>query len=134
MSHTDWIIIITTLTISSTLGVYVVIRKIKQYSSPPVNVLQRRGDIELVDYIEPSFPQQIYQYPDLLEPIPFPWDIYGKAPSYRTGTPPLYQSMERININSCLENAINLDYILWLLLFFMLTLLIRKLFQKLFIN
>jgi len=34
--------------------------------------LERRGDIELVDYIEPTQPQQIYQYPDLSEGQPFP--------------------------------------------------------------
>lgn len=37
---------------------------------------------------------------------------YGRVPSYRTGTPPIYQSIGRLNINCCLENNINLFYIL----------------------
>jgi hypothetical protein len=68
MLSSNIIIITATVTISSTLGVYVVIRKIIQYTRPPVNTLVRSGDIELVDYIEPTQPQQAYTHLDLLEP------------------------------------------------------------------
>lgn len=67
MSHTDWIWIIVTISFSSTFGVFVAIKKIKQYTRPPVNTLVRSGDIELVDYIEPTHPPQVYTNLDLLE-------------------------------------------------------------------
>ena len=60
MSHTDLILIISIITFSSTVGVYVVIKKINQYTTPPQNVLTRRGDIELVDFNEPTQPLQAY--------------------------------------------------------------------------
>jgi hypothetical protein len=73
MSHTDVIILISTGLFASTFGVYAIIRVIKQYTRPPVNMLERSGDIELVDYIEHST-----NYQDLLVPPP----IYGRIPSY----------------------------------------------------
>jgi hypothetical protein len=79
MTNSNIIIIVVTLTISSTLGVYVLIRKTIQYTRPPVNTLTRSGDIELVDYIEPTQPGQIYNYPDLFAPQ-FP--SYNRVPSY----------------------------------------------------
>ena len=60
MSHTDIILIITIITFSSTAGIYVAVKKIKQYTRAPENVLTRRGDIELVDYNEPTQPLQAY--------------------------------------------------------------------------
>jgi hypothetical protein len=77
MTNSNIIIIVVTVTICSTLGIYVTIRKIIQYTRPPVNTLVRSGDIQLVDYIEPT--QQIYNYPDLLEPQ-FP--IYERIINY----------------------------------------------------
>src|SRR5882757_5671304 len=82
MSHSDIIIITSTLLFASTFGVYAVIKIINRVTRPPVNSLIRSGDIELVnyieptnslvrtqdielvDYIEPTQPQQIYNYPD----------------------------------------------------------------------
>jgi len=116
MSHSDIIIIVVTLTISSTLGVYAAIRVINRHTRLPVNTLTRTGDMELVDYIEPST-----NYPDLLQPQQIYY--YDRVPSM----PPSYHTVDRWNINSCLENAINLEFISWLILFFMLMLLIRKL-------
>jgi hypothetical protein len=81
MDHTTIIYVVVTLSICSTLGVYAAIRVIKQHSRPVVNTLNRSGDIELVDYIEPTQPQQIHNYPDLLEPH-FP--TYERLPSYHT--------------------------------------------------
>jgi hypothetical protein len=130
MSHSDIIIIVVTLTISSTFGVYAAIRVINRHTRPPVNTLVRSGDIEMMDYIEPTHPQQIYNYPDLIGsqyPIYERISDYGTVPSYRTGTPPSYQNVDYWTINSSLENAINLEFILWLILFFMLIVLIRKL-------
>ena len=149
MRHTDInsniLIITVTLTIVSTLGVYVVIRKIIQYTRPPVNTLVRSGDIELVDYIEPTRPQEIYNYPDLLGSYYQTYESFsnygrvssywsgnppsylnGPCPSYQSGTLPSYQSVNRGYINCYLENSINLDFILWLILFFIVILLIRK--------
>jgi hypothetical protein len=50
----------------------------------------------------------------------------GAAPSYQTGTAPSYQTLPsyQTNINSCLENVINIDYILWFILIFIIILLI----------
>jgi len=125
MSHTDIIWIVVTLTFTSTVGVYAAIRYINLHTRPPVNSLVRSGDIGLVDYIEPSRPQQIFNYPDLLEShgrtsyyeiisdywrVPSYWS--GNPPSYRTGTLPSYQSVHSGYINCCLENNINLFYIL----------------------
>ena len=82
-----------------------------------------------MDYIEPTRPQQIYNYPDLLESpgrISYYYERisdYGRVPSYRTGTPPIYQSVDRFNIDCCLENSINLDFILIIIAFLVLTIL-----------
>ena len=62
MSHTDIILIIVILGLSSTAGVYVLVRKINQYTPIPQNALTRRGDIELNDFIEPTQPLPVY-YP-----------------------------------------------------------------------
>ena len=110
------------------MGVYAVIRIINQHTRPPVNTLERTGDIELIDYIEPTQPQQIYYYPDLLEPVfpiyeriprvPSYWS--GTPPSYRSGTLPSYQSNNRWFINSSLEDSINLDFIFIIFVFFLI--------------
>jgi hypothetical protein len=53
MSHTDIIIITGTLLLSSTVGIYAVLKYIKLHTRPPVNSLIRSSrDIELQDYIE----------------------------------------------------------------------------------
>ena len=136
MSHTDIIIITSTLLFASTFGVYAAIRVINRHTRPPVNSLEIPRAIELVDYIEPNQPQQIHNYLDLLEPQ-FP--IYerfpnyipysGRVPSQWSGIPPSYQIIDRWYINSCLENSINLDYFI-ILLFFLILILIFKLRYK----
>jgi hypothetical protein len=79
MSHSDIIIIITvSLFITSTVGVYTAIRYINLNTRPPVNTLISSGDIELVDYIEPSSnnsldlvqPQQVYISEVIPERVP----------------------------------------------------------------
>lgn len=109
------------------LGTFTTIKLIKRLTRPPVNTIVRSGDIELVDVVQPTRPQQTYNQFDLLnaEYPSFPrtsnYSHYydrvptfysGNPPSYRTGTLPSYQSVDRFYINSCLENSINLDYIL----------------------
>ena len=83
------------------LGTFITIKTINKLTRPPVNVLNRSGDIELVDYIEPTRPQEIYNY-DLLQPT------YERVVSM----PPSYHTVDRFNVNCCLENSINLDLIL----------------------
>jgi hypothetical protein len=132
MSHTDYIIIILGASLMLGMGACVAIREVNRYARPVENVLTRRGDIELGDIIEPTRPQQIYNYPDLLEPqfpiyerISYPPTYYTgpNPPFYQSGTLPYYQSVDGININSCLENSINLDFILIIIAFLVLTIL-----------
>jgi DNA polymerase type B, organellar and viral len=75
-------------------------------------------------YIEPAHPQEIYNYPDLLTPQ-FP--THHRVHSYWSSTPPSYHTTDGLNINSCLENAINLDFILWLILFFIFIFIVKYL-------
>jgi uncharacterized protein YneF (UPF0154 family) len=128
-------------TIAVPVGTFVTIKTINKLMRPPVNnLLRTHGDIEL-DYIEPTQPQQIYNYPDLLGQH-FPTHgiisnhpVYeGSLPSYfSTGNPPSYRSGNGFYINSCLENTVNVDYISWLILFFILGFLVIKyLSQKYF--
>jgi hypothetical protein len=63
--------------------------------------------------------------------VPSYWS--GTPPSYWSGTPPTYHTVDRLNINSCLENSINLDYIwiiflcfLILMLFFIIRIYVLK--------
>jgi len=124
MSHSDIIIITITLTFASTVGVYAAIRVIKQYTRPPVNALVRSGDIEMVDYIQPS--QQIHNYPDLIGPQ-FPTNVFsGRIPSIWSANPPSYHTIDRGYINSCFENSINLDYIMIILIIMFLVIIFWK--------
>jgi hypothetical protein len=97
------------------VGTFTTIKCIKKLTRVPENTLYRRNDIELVDYIEPSQPLNAYypnqidlvnnQFP-VLERISYPPTYYtgSNPPFYQSGTLPYYQSVEGININSCLEN------------------------------
>lgn len=102
MSHTDWIWIISTATFASTIGVYVLIRKIKQYTRPEENVLTGwNHDIEL-QYIEPIQSNardidisSIPQYPTsqaVINQLPIRWS-----------NPPRYSEITNYYINSPLE-------------------------------
>ena len=124
MTHTEIIWILATAGFASTFGVYAAIRKITHYTRVPENRLYRRSDIELVDYIEPTHPQQAYTYPDLLES-----QIYDRGPSYWSVNPPSYQTVDRGYINSSLENNINLDFA-WVILFIISILIISLLIRK----
>ena len=136
MSHSDIIIIVATLSFASTFGVYVAIIKIKQYTRRPMNLLNREhGDIELGDITEPVYPQQIYDPREFDFSIPQshnyerisnypPSYETGVIPSYHSGTIPSYHTYDRLMINSCLENCVNLDFILiiFILIFFLILL------------
>lgn len=134
MTNVEIILSALFLTFVSTAGVYVAIKHVNLYTRTPVNTLHRGSDIELVDYIAPTRPQQIYNYPDLesqfqinenvsnlYSKIPSIWSgtppSYGRIPSYWSGTPPSYHTMDRLNINCCLEKNINqyFNEILWLI-------------------
>lgn len=105
------------------LGTFTTIKCIKKLTRVPENTLIRSGDIELVDFIEPTRPQQTYDLLGQHFPIYDRFQSYppsyetGVIPSYRSGTLPTYQSIEGININCCLENNINLEIILLVFIF-----------------
>lgn len=140
MSNTEKIWIIAGIaTFAGTLGLLVGLREIvhRVNSIPVHNRLTRsHGDIELGNYIEPVQPPHSYQPIDLvnLNYEPYNWadrvpSYYtGPAPSYYSGgNPPSFNTVDRIYINSSLEDSINLDYILWLILFCVSLLMLRKL-------
>lgn len=130
------------------LGTFTAIKCIKKLTRPPVNTLIRsHGDIEL-NFIEPSQPGHAYLPIDTLNPNYMSYETYNwgervssywsnrlpsyfsgqHAPSYYSGgNPPSFNSVDRGFINCSLEDNINLDYILWLFLFYVFLLLIRKL-------
>jgi hypothetical protein len=67
MTTQDQVIIICVLAfIAVPLGGFITIKTINKLTKPPVNTLVRSGDIELVEFIEPVQPPQVY--PDLLSP------------------------------------------------------------------
>jgi hypothetical protein len=125
MSHSDIIIIVVTLTISSTLGVYAVVRYINLHTRPPVNTLVRPGDFQLVDYIEPTRPDYAYYPIDLSNPQ---YINYDRVHSYYSGNPPSYHTNDRFFINSCLENEniINSDFIIFIFMFMFFTIIFLK--------
>jgi hypothetical protein len=63
----------------------------------------------------------------MYDPVPSYWS--GTIPSYRSGTLPSYQTVDR-NINCCLENNINLHFILWLILILTLIIAIKYILKK----
>jgi hypothetical protein len=128
------------LTIAVPVGTFSAIKLIKKLTIPPVNNLNRRGDIELVDYIEPARPDYAYQPLDVVNPNYMNYESYnwpdrvftlwsdrvptyysrGPAPSYYSGgNPPSFNTIDRTFINSSLENNINLNlyFILIIILF-----------------
>lgn len=130
MSHTDYIVIILGASSLLMMGVCVAIREVNRYARPAENVLTRRGDIEMIDHIEPTQPLQAYtpRYLDLLNPeypryqrvsTLAPTYNSGPVPSYRSGTlPPPYESMDNF-INSPLELELSdiTPWVIFLLIF-----------------
>lgn len=61
MENTKLILIISLVFVSSSFGIYKIIKKIHQCVPDPTNVLtRRRGNIELIDFNEPTEPLQAY--------------------------------------------------------------------------
>lgn len=128
MTTQDQIIIICGLAfIAVPLGTIITIKTIKKLTRPPVNALNREtGDIELINYIEPSHPVDAYYPIDLvnnqipvLERISYAPTYYTgpNPPFYQSGTLPYYRSYETINCVLENENIINQDIIIWLITF-----------------
>jgi hypothetical protein len=118
MNKTDIIWIVATLTFSSTVGVWVLVRKIKQYTHTPTNVITRHNqDIELQNVIDPiqSIARDVDlsslpQYPTsqaIINHVPIRWNQYY---------PPRYSEIID-NINCPLELEI-LDFLDWLIILF----------------
>lgn len=133
MSHTDLILVISLITFSSTVGVFILIKKINQCTPTPENVLTRRGDIELPTISPPSPPTQpleaylrsvdsldisnynlvnndlgLIQYREINSPQEF----------YRN-----YNELENSLINSCLEYTyFNSEIIIGIILFIIISL------------
>jgi hypothetical protein len=146
MSHTDIIIITGICFISSTVGVYAVLKYINLHTRPPINSLIRSsGDIELQDYIEPSGdfservlssfsanPPSYYNTLDLLQPqqVHISERVPSYIPTYSTTDPFSItnscfedslnlQTFPEYYIHCCLEDSINLNYIFLFILFIM---------------
>lgn len=151
MSQSEKIwIIVGIASFAGTMGLLVGLREIiYRVNSIPIHNRLRRshGDIEL-NFIEPSQPGHAYLPLDTLNPNYMSYETYNwgervssywsnrlpsyfsgqHAPSYYSGgNPPSFNSVDRGFINCSLEDNINLDYILWLFLFYVFLLLIRKL-------
>jgi hypothetical protein len=113
------------LIISIPLGGFIAIKTINKLTRPPVNTLVRPGDIEMVDYIEPTRPGYAYYPIDLSNPQ---YINYDRVHSYYSGNPPSYHTNDRFFINSCLENEniINSDFIIFIFMFMFFTIIFLK--------
>lgn len=136
MTHSNIIIIVIGVSLASTAGVYVSIKKIIQYTSTPVNTLTRRGDIELNDFMEPHFPEQVH-YDMRFERI-------SSGPTSQVSNITNYPNSDIwvdphspdgdvlneywFNINSCLEN-VNHDFIHFMILLLILIMAIIIIFK-----
>jgi hypothetical protein len=159
MSHTETVWIIVGLgTFAGTMGLLVGLREIiyRAHRTPIHNRLRRaHGDIELnqLNQIEPIQPEHAYHPLDEVNPNYMNYETYNwgervssfwrdrvptyysgqPAPSYYSGgNPPSFNTIDRGFINCSFEDNINLDYILWLILFLILALILKKLSFRFF--
>lgn len=125
--------------VSIPLGTFVAIKTINKIWAPPLDILRRNtGDIELVDYIQPSRPGITYYPRELLDSQFYPsYERYSSAPTYYSGvnyssTLPSYHTVDNNIINCCLENEniINQDIIFWLITFLIINLIISTINLK----
>lgn len=128
MNETNIILIVSLVLFSSTIGVYGLVKIIKNNTSSPFNTLTRRGrgDIELVEYNEPTIPEQAHHPSELLKHHINSVEIIpsNDVPSFNLSNVPTSPiRWERYNINCCLENEINIDFI-WGLIFIIMILII----------
>ena len=142
MSTQNQIIVICILgAIAVPLGTFITIKTIHKLTGSVVNTMNRSGDIELNDYIEPTQLQQAHY--DLLSP-PLPTDFiqfipdgsmlsyyervsFGNPSTLPSGSLPSYHS---VYINSVFENSINLDSILWVILGIILLIIVYSLIRQ----
>ena len=112
MTHTDLILIISIITLTTAAGGYVIFKIINQYTPTPQNLLTRRGDIELNDYlVEPTRPLQSYYPREWLQ------EVSSCPPSYNVesvnGISFVPSQQAEIHyVNCCLENEYNLFILL----------------------
>ena len=110
-TQTQAIVFCVIAVVSIPLGMIVAIKCIRKTTLPPENVLRGdRSDIELIDYIAPTQPQQIYN----------PRDFEIGSGTYEC----IYQDVDRYNITCWLENEniISLELILLIILFIIFSL------------
>lgn len=118
MDHTNLILIISIISVASTAGIYVVVRKIIQSTPTPQNILTRRGDIELGNLTEPTQPLQTYYPSEWLREVsscPPSYNMESVNENMVIGYIPSHQA-EIIYINCCLENENNFIIILIILI------------------
>lgn len=132
MTHQDQVIAICVLLIITVpLGTFTTIKLIKRLTRAPVNTLVRPGDIELVDYIEPSRPGITYYPRELLDSQLYPtYERYSSAPTYYSGVNhssilPSYHTVDNNIINCCLENE-NMNIFYYFIITIILTLYLLK--------
>lgn len=151
MNEYTIILLVLASLVSTSAGVYGVVKLIQNNTSSPLNTVSRRGDIELNNFIEPSIPELAHLGGDLsnhhfvtFERIPS--SVTSSQVSNRTNIPtsdiwvnPYSPDGDLLNeywfnINSCLENEniINTDNIVSIILFyiiylFVIIIIIRKL-------
>lgn len=148
MTNTEKIWIIVGISgVFGTIGLLVALREvIYRVDRIPVHNRLRRThtDIEL-NYIEPAHPGHSYQPIDSVNPNYMNYESYHfwervptyysgqHAPSYFSGgNPPSFNTVDRFNINSCLENDINLDFIMITFLILIFLILIWKIRIKIY--
>lgn len=111
------------------LVVFVAIKTINKLMRPPVNTLIRSGDIELVDYVQPSQPLNTYYPRELLDSQFYPiYERFSAAPTYYSGVNkslPSYHTVDSNIINCCLENENVINQIIsWLIIFLLIRLVV----------
>lgn len=119
------------------LGTFTLIKTINKIWRPAANTLQRPGDLQL-DYIEPTRPQEIYYYPDLLQPryerisdyASFYRNPHSYPPTYRSEILPSYYTEDRLNIYCSLENSINLEIISLIFIFMFFLIILWKILNE----
>lgn len=136
MEHTNTIFIVLGISLPCILGACASYLIINHYTSPASNLLIRRGDIELNDYVEPSItiPEEVHQS-ITFERVPS--SIPTDQISCRTNFPSSDRWVEFnspdgqlfdeywFNINSCLENENIINpYFIWGIIFIMMILII----------
>lgn len=134
MDHTNLILTITLIACFSGVGIFVLIKKISQFTPTPQNVLTRRGDIELANYNEPTQPLATY-YPNawLREVSSGPPSYNGESINKNVIAFIPSHHPEFFYINSILENEYSLIifvFLVFILISLILIVLIIQSYKK----